>query len=262
MTKRKLFAKSTEKNKNCKMPIQHKFYHKDWGNGFATERAILTTTPYDPEVLILGTFNPTMPGNMADFFYGRNYFWPAFANLFTHGQPLLLSRRDHQAVPEPMLQHIFDLCELLRLSFADLVAGILHHDNPAYEEIPPNQVLFDGDFINIIQDQGLHALDLVHQTDWNTDAVIDYLCHTPTIHTIYFTRQPTGIWEAPWKAIRNHPLLQHKTFTHIYTPSGQALRGQPRMHALLHHWVHHVGPNFGRLQPAWLQHHQVDPQAF
>ena len=244
------------------MAIRHKFYQKDWDNGFATDHAILSTTPYQPEVLILGTFNPTMEGNVADFFYGRNYFWPALTNLFVHGQPLLLSRRDRYPMLTSPLPEVFALCTQVRLSFADLVTGVLHHENPLYQELPPNRVLYDGHTINIIQDRGLQHLHRRGQTEWNTDPVIDYLCLTPTIHTVYFTRQPTGIWAAPWQSIRQHPQLQHRTFTHLYTPSGQALRGKPRMQALLRHWVHYDRPDFGRLRTDWLLHHQVNPNLF
>jgi hypothetical protein len=67
------------------MPIRHKFYQTNFGNGYATHNAILDTTPYKPEVMIVGTFNPDTPNNnFADFFYGRNFFWTAFKNLFVH----------------------------------------------------------------------------------------------------------------------------------------------------------------------------------
>ena len=111
------------------MPIRHKFYQSNWANGFATQQAILDTIPYEPEILVLGTFNPAIPGNVADFFYGRNYFWPALTNLFVHHHPILLSRRDRHQVLTPTLADIFQLCQLLRLTFADLLASILHHQD-------------------------------------------------------------------------------------------------------------------------------------
>ncbi len=53
------------------MSIQHKFYQTSFGNGFETHNAILDITPYKPEVMIVGTFNPDTPNaNYADFFYG------------------------------------------------------------------------------------------------------------------------------------------------------------------------------------------------
>ena len=67
------------------MSIKHKFYQTSFGNGFETHNAILDITPYKPELMIVGTFNPDTPNtNYADFFYGRNFFWTAFKNLFNH----------------------------------------------------------------------------------------------------------------------------------------------------------------------------------
>ena len=73
------------------MPIEHKFlnYNK-WNNGFQTHNAILDTMPYVPEVLILGTFNPnSLRNDFVDFFYGRNWLWTGFKNLFIHNEIII-----------------------------------------------------------------------------------------------------------------------------------------------------------------------------
>lgn len=76
------------------MPIQHKFKEVDFENRFQTHNAILDVTPYKPEVLILGTFNPNTPGNpFVDFFYGRNYLWTGFKNLFIHNNVVITRKR-------------------------------------------------------------------------------------------------------------------------------------------------------------------------
>jgi len=51
------------------MPVNHRFLEHDFGNGFQTHNAILDKTPYEPEVLFVGTFNPDVPTNPSDFFY-------------------------------------------------------------------------------------------------------------------------------------------------------------------------------------------------
>ena len=97
------------------MPIQHKFFQKNFGNGFETNNAILDITPYNPEVMIIGTFNPEAPNaNFADFFYGRNFFWTAFKNLFIHNNVVIPFRRMPPngippAILNPTLQEIFEL---------------------------------------------------------------------------------------------------------------------------------------------------------
>ena len=62
--------------------IKHKFIETKFNEEFQTHNGVLDKTPYKPEVMIIGTFNPNTPNsNFADFFYGRNYFWPALKNL-------------------------------------------------------------------------------------------------------------------------------------------------------------------------------------
>lgn len=64
------------------MIINHKFStvtlknkQLNWDNRFYTENVILKNVDiYKPEILFLGTFNPELQSNPADFFYGRNFF--------------------------------------------------------------------------------------------------------------------------------------------------------------------------------------------
>jgi hypothetical protein len=79
------------------MRINHKFLTVNqqqnplnWDNRFYTENVILKNVDiYKPEILFLGTFNPELQNNPANFFYGRNFFWTAFKNLFNEGQIIL-----------------------------------------------------------------------------------------------------------------------------------------------------------------------------
>ena len=56
------------------MSIQYKFYQTNFGNGFQTHNAILDITPYKPEVIVVGSFNPNTPSNFADFFMVETIF--------------------------------------------------------------------------------------------------------------------------------------------------------------------------------------------
>src|SRR5258708_1789519 len=111
------------------MPIFHKFQFTNWANGFETTNAILDITPYKPKVMFIGTFNPQTPNaNFADFFYGRNYFWPGLKNLFIHNGVVIASRRmPPNGIPpahnllDPTLAEIFCICLKLQLTFADLI---------------------------------------------------------------------------------------------------------------------------------------------
>ena len=64
------------------MRINHKFLTVNpqqnllnWDNRFYTENVILKNVDiYEPKIMFLGTFNPQLQNNPADFFYGRNFF--------------------------------------------------------------------------------------------------------------------------------------------------------------------------------------------
>ena len=246
------------------MSIFHKFYETDFGNNYQTHSAILDITPYEPEVMFIGTFNPNTPNaNFADFFYGRNYFWPAFKNLFKHNGVVLAKRRMPQrgappVILDPTLNEIFNLCFDLKLTFTDLVSEVFHFNNPVYSFLPNDNVMFNGLQYNLIQDGqkgvvgGLEQLEALGQVNWNTKNIIKYLCNNPQIKDIYFTRRPTGIWLAQWNHIINHECMKGRLMTNIFTPSGQGAPVLNSMNRLLNHWVHNINPNFGTLDNMWL----------
>lgn len=246
------------------MPIQHKFYQTNFSNGFETHNAILDITPYKPEVMIVGTFNPDTPNaNFADFFYGRNFFWTAFKNLFIHNAVVISNRRmppngNPPAILNPTLLEIFDLCRKLKLTFSDLVLEVLHNNSPVYQVLPNDNVIFNRVEYNLIQDGqnenvgGLQQLNALGQVNWNTQNIITYLCNNPQINTIYFTRRPTGIWATQWNQIINHNCMTGRLKTNIFTPSGAGAPVNRSMIRLLSHWVHNNNPNFGRLNNNWL----------
>ena len=119
--------------------IKHVMFKKELSEKFKTDNAILKVIPYKPKILILGTFNPDTPKtNHADFFYGRNYFWTGFKNLFIHKEVKLTSTRmpkngKPKKLLNPDLSEILKLCEELELTFADLIIGVLHNGNPEYQ---------------------------------------------------------------------------------------------------------------------------------
>ena len=104
------------------MSINHKFKNYNFSNGFFTENSILNT-PYDPEVLFIGTFNHGWEWNIADFFYGRDmYMWPILANFFLYNKNYLTKPRNGKN-NNPSLNEIFKICDLSKISFADIVSG-------------------------------------------------------------------------------------------------------------------------------------------
>jgi hypothetical protein len=269
------------------MAIPHKFLNVPPGgfggdNRFWTENGILRCDAYKPEVLVIGTYNPLLDGhNEADFFYGRNYFWPAFAKLFVPHAHVHPERRFQTNAPPPppeqrvpTLDGILDLCIRLRFSFADLIQEVFHVEGNAPVIGPDENGLFHaGDepvdlFVDGQQDQnGHHGLAWLNDqglVNWNMDAIVAYLGQHPSIRAVYLTIGYQTPWIAPWTALKHHAALPGRTFTRLRTPS-RIPQGGGGLAGLLHHWVHdEVAPNqhFGHLDHQWLGHHGVDPNNF
>lgn len=271
------------------MSTAHKFLNKNFGNGFETHNAILDVTPYKPEVLILGTFNPNTPkSNFADFYYGRNYFWPGFKNLINNNTNLLKSTRmPRNGVPKaalnPTLPEILKLCAHFKLTFADLIIEVLNNNNPQYTILPNDNVIFNNIEYNLIADSkvgnvnGLEQLNNISQVSWNTANIIKYLCDNPQIKQLYFTRSTTGVWSIEWNKIINHKCMQTRRCVCIYTPSGRIskkitpLINSSELSRLLHHWVWvnlpnpnpvNSNPSYGNLDHSWLTSKGVNPNNF
>jgi|SRR6185503_2627123 len=249
------------------MAVPHKFYERDFKNGFQTHNAILDTTPnYSPVAMFLGTNNPDTIKNLADFYYGRNYFWPGLTNIFKYGEAKLVKSRMHKngapKVLVPAIDEIFDLCIRLKLTFADLIISVFRETDKC-KMLDNDNVVFDNKTYNLIQDKGnkdilgLTELDKIGRVKWNTDNIIRYLNENPTIKTVYLTRQPDGIWESHWNKIKLETQMPGRKFIPIYTPSAQGgalhqqtkIYGKGKMIPLLSHWIN--GPN-GRFERDWL----------
>lgn len=245
MNNRTQFAKKSDK-----MSIKHRFYKYNWVNGFKTENGILHSKYYEPEILFVGTFNPDIAGNSADMFYGRNFFWPGFKNLFVQNGVVFRSRREQMKPFHPSLKEIFDICRYLKLGFADLVEEAIYTSS-AYSIIPPTKVLYKNKVFDLIADKDLLELDYFKQIRWNTDKIISFLCSNKSIRSIYFTRQPTAIWLSHWNKIKVHHCSKGISFYNIYTPSGRRLK-KDVMTNLLHRWVHPVSTKYQPLDNNWL----------
>lgn len=254
------------------MPVQHKFLNYDWMNGFFTENAILKTDFYKPVVLIIGTNNPDTPNaNFADFFYGRNYFWPAFKNLANGNCELASRRMPPNGAPllplNPTTLEIFELCKQFKFSFADLISNVLVNQNQI-DFLPNDNIVVNGQEYNLINDNarngigGLAELNQLNEVEWNTDRIIEYLCENPQIKEVYFTRQANGIWLEHWNQIKNSECGKGKLFKIIYTPSGSRLAGNPRMNSLIHHWLFNNGQNYDRFDHNWLTNSGVNINNF
>ncbi|MEY4570812.1 MAG: hypothetical protein RLZ10_5 [Bacteroidota bacterium] len=214
------------------MPINHKFLNTNWGNGFQSTNAILTITPYEPEVLFIGTFNPNTNGNhnLANFFYGRdNYLFPMLHGIFNLGTI-------HNQLP-PYDNIIWPICTKLKLSFADLIKSVF--PNQIIGLTPnSNNVIFNGSNFNLLKDNDLLKLDdLYNEVVWNEENIIKFIKKTPTLKHIYITQKSNNEFLNRYNIIKENCARSNLSFRCIYTPSGQSLSGVPRELYLAMQWL-------------------------
>lgn len=247
------------------MAIEHKFRETTFGvrGNFSTLEAILDTTPFKPEVLFLGTFNPdtAKDANKADFFYGRNWFWSAMFNIFDCNF-LFKTRRDAAiANNQPSLNDILLFCQTYKITFADLISSVLHNGNPNYD-LTGNIVSYDGNNYDLINDDDLGRLNRNGQVEWSTKILIAYLEKTDSIKTVYLTRQPVEPFATQWYSITSHNYGRKISFRNIYTPSGQRLPGTPRINHLMYHWLFNDSPDYDKIDIDWLRRYNPNFDAF
>ncbi len=220
-------------------------------NRFYTNSAILHTTHYKPKVLIIGTYNDgNHQNNLADFFYGRNYFWPVMYNLANNlalgNINQLTSSRKRSLIagaPNPTLNQILELCKQFELAFADLVQDVLvplgnHADKYVNNAVRNGQ-----------------AID-------NVAPIVEFLNNNPTIEFVYCTTKFSQLHhlEILWNQIIENVNRTNITFGCIRTPSpqggfpdqnimGGVINGTAKINAIARYWVwvNHPAIPYGNL---------------
>lgn len=265
------------------MPIRHKFENKPpavpaivWPQGFTTSNAILSNTPYKPEVIIIGSFNHGWAWNDADFFYGRGmYMWTVMANLFLHNANVFIDRRNPLPGNNiPTLNQIFQICQKGKLCFADVVLGT-NAVIPLLSNAATKSALVNGIYNwNDYKDGHLNHMGNMGWLSNNVQNIISFIQATPTIKHIYFTFATGGAWLVGLKGAIIAAFPNHQAGS-IYTPTGMRLPNFPgypnRPFSLAHHWVwnnagHPISPvnnpNYINLDHTWLLRNGVNPNNF
>ena len=265
------------------MPIYHKFINVPpnpagiaWDPRFQTHNAILDVTPYEPEVIIIGTFNHGWAWNDADFFYGRGmYMWTVMANLFLNNANVLVARRNPPPGNNiPTLNQIFKICQKGKLCFADVVLGT-NAAVPVAVNAGAQSVFVNGIYNwNDYKDGHLNHMGLNGWLDSNVQKIIDFINITPSIKHIYFTFATGGVWLVGLRNAIIAAFPNHLAGS-IYTPTGMRLPNLPgypnRPFSLAHHWVwnnagHPItpvnNPNYIHLDHEWLIRNGVNPNNF
>lgn len=261
------------------MKINHKFLTVkpslnllNWDGHFFTENAILKNNGiYQPEIMFLGTFNPELQNNPADFFYGRNFFWAAFKNLFIEGQINLKKERVSSGPYNPPLYEIFQMCINLKLTFTDLIESIFDEqdDNQIIIKATKEYITFGNNEFNPISDGHLQKINTIRKVNWNTKNIISFLNHNKQLKTIFVTRQINSCWQKQIDLIRE--AKSDIQIVPIYTPSAQGgalhkqtgIYGNGKMTPLLRHWTQNDFGNYGNLNfNNWLINNGVNINNF
>lgn len=248
--------------------MPHRFSNKTFNSAFAAENAILNQTPYEPEVLILGTYNPSdeeLKGgrdNQADFFYGRNYFWPVLHHL---ANPIQTPFAKRSSSNQPSLETVFELCRKFKLTFADLIL-----------DAGANQTDFSDKRLSQLVKQGI--------TKTNVSNICAFVQNTPSIQFVYFTRSMRS--DPQWHSLRqeiNLALPANIQTGYLVSPSGNGLgkrfpdlarsaAGSVTTATLTRYWLwanetHPTAgllsrPDFAHFDHNWLRSIGVDPSLF
>jgi len=259
------------------MAIRHKLEMYNFKNGFETKNAILHT-PFNPEVIFIGTFNHGWDWNNADFYYGRGmYMWTILGNLFLHNKidALIYKRTSVQGNNHnPTVDEIFEICKRGRITFADVVLGTIR--NLSVEKNPYKQsVLVNNSFEwKGYKDKPLDKMGANGWLEDNVSNIITYIKQTGSIKHVYFTFKSGG-----WLAKKMNLIIegiQPVSACSIFTPTGNGFRKNLhfpynlRSKSLAHCWVwnkrlHMIPvhkPGYGHLDHGWLRAHQVNPDNF
>jgi len=175
------------------MACQHKFY----------DYLHLNDLDFEPEVLIIGTFNPEWPAdNYAIWFYGRtgnNYFWDILPRMFNaeglrHAGPIQWKNFCHQ--------HCIAITDFIAVIEDANEQNLLH-----FEVISK---FIDSEFAD-------------HFNEFERTDILNLLQEHPTIHSVYFTRQPgVDLFDVEIDEVKAYCQQNDIYFSHLLTPSKNA----------------------------------------
>jgi hypothetical protein len=154
---------------------------------------------YQPEILIVGTFNPSWPkANYAQWFYGRtdvNYFWDVLPRIF-EGESLLTATPDEWKA----------FCKRNKIAITDLIKEIKCFDESCFADK------------STLATYGDNALTKVFENCDFTN-LSNILKLYPTIRVICFTRKLDSAWKRAWN---NCGIMDLSAISELYTPSRYA----------------------------------------
>lgn len=171
----------------------------------------LNKLDFEPTTLIVGTFNPKIEGNKAEWFYGRfdNNFWDVLPRIYNKNSMRCSTPKDWKVFCKEHHIAITDLIE--SIEDADMNNEIHRAKLKTYSDKSISTSFQDHSFVDIVKLLELH----------------------PTIKHIYLTR---GIgetfWKRAWRPIQNYARINNLDVVNLITPSGYAFYQQGKYNKL------------------------------
>lgn len=173
------------------MACQHKFY---------SYLQLQRLTDFEPEIIIIGTFNPELPkDNYSEWFYGRtdnNYFWDLLPKMFGDEG---LRNRAHTDWKK--------YCKRKKIALTDLLSGINDADFTNEAHIKVLSKYTDSDLATRFKDQ-------------IPNQVIPLLQTYSSIKSVYLTTTNNSqFWEGLWRPLENYCFQSGIWCRKLMTPS-------------------------------------------
>jgi hypothetical protein len=175
------------------MPCIHKF----------SDYLYLNKVDFEPETLIIGTFNPSWPqNNYANWFYGRtdkNNFWDVLPRLYSNTSLINNSHNDWKL-----------FCSKNKIAITDLIYSV---DDALPDNKEHQKWLSDYSDKNIAEKFHRHTC---------VD-IISLIAKYSSIRNVYLTRSANEkFWKEKWKPIAKYCSEKNIASTCLLTPSGYA----------------------------------------
>lgn len=183
------------------MPCQHKFY----------DYLKLRNIDFEPETLLVGTFNPEVEGNKAEWYYGRfdNNFWDVLPRLYG-------SKSMRCSTPNEWK----GFCKEHKIAITDLICSIEDADMNKKENVAKLKTFSDKLIANDFKNFEFNKVD-------------NLLSNHKTIKNVYLTRGISDtFWKNLWKPIEKYSNENDLHEARLITPSGYAFYQQAKYNKL------------------------------
>lgn len=183
------------------MPCEHKF----------KRHLNLQKLNFVPETLIVGTFNPNIEGNKAEWFYGRfdNNFWDVLPRLYGEKSMRCSTTSEWKS-----------FCKEHKIAITDLICSIEDADMNRKEDVARLKTFSDKSIANDFKKYEFTEIDKL-------------LAKNRSIKNVYFTRGVSEtFWKKLWKPVEKYCNENGFHEAKLITPSGYAFYQQAKYNKL------------------------------